>query len=72
MSLFKTRIARITPLTVNPPAIFIRISYSCSNVQKFAPLLRVRAPALMDWNLERAPIDIVTVLDVNGTLMEQN
>ncbi|WMV14226.1 hypothetical protein MTR67_007611 [Solanum verrucosum] len=29
------------------------------NVQKLAPLLRVRAPPLMVWNLERAHIDLV-------------
>uniref|UniRef100_K4B582 Uncharacterized protein n=1 Tax=Solanum lycopersicum TaxID=4081 RepID=K4B582_SOLLC len=32
------------------------------NVQEFAPILRVRAPPLMDLNLERAPIDRVRCL----------
>ncbi|KAK6796394.1 hypothetical protein RDI58_004095 [Solanum bulbocastanum] len=49
--------------------VFYPVNFSLSqNVQKFAPLLRVRAPPVMDWNLERAPIGLVTVLDVSGNM----
>lgn len=43
---------------------------SSESVSKFAVLVGVRAPPLLDdaHNLERAPIDLVTVLDVSGSM----
>lgn len=47
-------------LTFDPNGIYILIFSVAQSVQKFATLLRVRAPPVMEWNLERAPSDRFT------------